>query len=220
MKQTLGFNLEEANQKCLNYWGNMLKRFFVAVCVIVCSGVAGAQSTTFDVTVPQVLDLKVNAAAVSFNFSQTATGTVNGGLTRANLDNYKTFLNGSSDAVFGPSAISDSTSAAVTVPTANVTSNTSWILKVKTTGAFVGNLDTPLDAARVKIAAQPLSTPTNPLVGAYKSAAADVVLASGSGTKALQMFFGLEMKITDVFTFTAATPYHSSVTVNYDLVSP
>ncbi len=198
-----------------------MKRFFIlAVTAIVCSSFANAQSTTFDVTVPQVLDLSVNAANVSFNFSANATGTVNGALTRAGLDNYKTFLGGSSDVVFGPSSISNVSNAAVTVPTANIVSNTNWVLKVKTTGAFVGNLSSPLETARVKIAAQPSSTTSSPIASAYSSAAAGATLASGSGTKALQMFFGLEMKITDVFDFATSSSYSSNVVVNYDLVSP
>jgi hypothetical protein len=198
-----------------------LKRFFLlAVSAIVCSSIANAQVTTFDVTVPQVLDLSVNAATVSFNFSLNATGTVNGALTRAGLDNYKTFLGGSSDVVFGPSSISNVSNAAITVPTANIVSNTNWVLKVKTTGAFTGNLTSPLETARVKIAAQPSSTTSSPIASAYTSAAAGATLASGSGTKALQMFFGLEMKITDVFDFATSSSYTSNVTVNYDLVSP
>ena len=198
-----------------------MKRFFLlAVTAIVCNGIASAQSTTFDVTVPQVLDLSVNAATVSFNFAANATGTVNGGLTRAGLDNYKTFLAGSSDVVFGPSAISNASNAALTTPTANIVSNTNWVLKVKTTGSFVGNLASPLETARVKIAAQPSSTTSSPIASAYTSAAAGATLASGSGSKTLQMFFGLEMKITDVFDFATSSSYSSNVVVNYDLVSP
>jgi hypothetical protein len=197
-----------------------LKRFFLlAVSAIVCSSIANAQSqTTFDVTVPQVLDLSVNAATVSFNFATNATGTVNGALTRAGLDNYKTFLGGSSDVVFGPSAITNG-STAVATPTANITSNTSWNLKIKTVGS-AGNLSSPLESARIKIAAQPLSTTTSPLASAYNSAVGGTSLASGSGSKALQMFFGLDMKITDVFDFASTTQYNAQVNVIYDLVSP